>query len=177
MYLFFLSEQIIGRQAFEIKVCASPGRDRNSEESKSQKKTPKLKQIPERNASLINTRSMSRINSICSDDIEVYTLQVKGKKNYEILKYMRDAFDAYSAISKLKKIVSSSDESVTSSNQSFKRKESLEKSHLISLEQFLENIEMCAYYNVIVSKGIRDYNSLLTATKEVLFKFKTTRFG
>lgn len=131
-------------------------------QKKSPKEDKKVTQmaLPERRSSeipMMSTRSMSRKTSASSDDNEVFTLQVKtqfrfkknislmtqlfkkirGKRNYEILRYMRDAFDAYTAISKLKKIVSSSDESVTSSNLSFKRKESFSRNSeaSISLEQ------------------------------------------
>jgi hypothetical protein len=44
-------------------------------------------------------------NNNNSED-EVFTLQIKGRKNYEILRHIRDAFEVQSAISKLKKMVS-----------------------------------------------------------------------
>ena len=110
------SGQVIGHQVFEVKVCASPGRDRNTEEAKRIDKKPSKKAPVNMNADnsppcrLMNTRSMSNVRSMSSpgdaEDSEVFTLQVKGRKNYDILRQVRDAFEAYSAIEKLRKIVS-----------------------------------------------------------------------
>lgn len=118
-----------------MKVCASPGRDRNTEESKHQKKGAK----PVENTklvtpakpvldSIIQTRSMPRsCSSSSKNDTDVFTLQVKGRKNYEILRHIRDAFEAYSAITKLKRIVSTEMMSSKDSNESEKSTESEEK--------------------------------------------------
>lgn len=110
------SDQIQGRQVFELKVCASPGRDRNTEETKpakrAKRKDPDNNTVTEAPISLspqtlLIKRSMSSARSISnSADDEVFTLQVKGRKNYEMLKHIRDSFEAHSAISKLKRIVS-----------------------------------------------------------------------
>lgn len=85
---------------------------------------------------------MSSARSISnSADDEVFTLQVKGRKNYEMLKHIRDSFEAHSAISKLKRIVSGqktlvADDETSSASSSPKRKKSSSVDNLTnSLEE------------------------------------------
>lgn len=135
-------------------MCASPGRDRNTEETKATKgtkrKAPDInttekgmnlspQQAPLKSA-LAAKRTLSSAGSInSSNDEEVFTLQIKGRKNYEMLKHIRDAFEAHSAISKLKRIVSGQKTMVadetSSATSSPKRKNSSLENSTNSLEE------------------------------------------
>jgi len=58
------------------------------------------------NASSTSPSAANVVVGEAADDSEIFTLQVKGRRNYDILRQVRDAFEAYSAIEKLRKIVS-----------------------------------------------------------------------
>ncbi len=116
------SSQVIGHQVFEVKVCASPGRDRNTEEAKRIENKQSKKTLVNTDANkppchLMNTRSLSNLKSISAlsdtENSEVFTLQIKGRKNYDLLRHIRDAFDALAAIQKLRKFVSENSSTVS----------------------------------------------------------------
>ncbi len=93
-------------------LSACPGRDRNIDEKKLEKKKSKsiidannnkmtIVQQPEpKIVQLINNNQIKIKSSSLlqqSIDNEIFTLQVKGKKNYEILKKLNDALELQTA--------------------------------------------------------------------------------
>ena len=52
----------------------------------------------------LNTMTKENENRIIKDDAEIFTLKIKGRKNFEILKNLNDALEIQDAYSKLKKI-------------------------------------------------------------------------
>lgn len=125
---------MLGRDSFEVKICACPGRDRTSDEKKLPKpkqesvqeakkvspiqsninlksslenteKSKKFKHIePRLNEIRINSITKESENSVIKEDVEIFTLKIKGRKNYEILKNLNDALEIQDAYSKLKRI-------------------------------------------------------------------------
>ncbi|XP_017259385.1 cellular tumor antigen p53 isoform X2 [Kryptolebias marmoratus] len=82
---------VLGRRSFEVRVCACPGRDRKTEEENAgktqsgSKQTKKRKSAPAPNTS----NSVKKVRSSSSgeeEDKEVFTLHVRGRERYEMLK-------------------------------------------------------------------------------------------
>ncbi|KAK2863127.1 hypothetical protein Q5P01_002660 [Channa striata] len=89
--------QVLGRRCFEVRICACPGRDRKTEEennAKSQngtKQTKKRKSAPAPdNTAVKKSKSAS---SAEEEDKELYTLQVRGRERYEMLKKINDGLE------------------------------------------------------------------------------------
>lgn len=96
--------QLLGRSSFEVRVCACPGRDRKTEESNFRKdqETKTLGKTPSSNKRSLMKKSTSSVprpegskkaKLSGSSDEEIYTLQVKGKERYEMLKKINDSFE------------------------------------------------------------------------------------
>ncbi|XP_030647985.1 cellular tumor antigen p53 [Chanos chanos] len=86
---------LLGRRCFEVRVCACPGRDRRTEEgnyrklleSKNSSKTStSTKRIPRPEVS-------KRAKCSSSSDPEIFTLQVRGRDRYEMLKKINDSLE------------------------------------------------------------------------------------
>ncbi|XP_043932626.1 cellular tumor antigen p53-like isoform X2 [Protopterus annectens] len=93
--------KLLGRCCFEVRICACPGRDRKHEEAHFQKPQ-------EKNSAKTSTGTAKRtfkevsgstvlleINKkrTVNPEEEVFTLQVRGKERYEMLKKVNDALE------------------------------------------------------------------------------------
>ena len=89
-------DQVLGRQAAEVRVCACPGRDKAQEE----KSAFPNKYGPKRsNAGGLYSLSASALSKRKhSDDSEEFTLSVHGRENYELLLRIRDSLELASQV-------------------------------------------------------------------------------
>uniref|UniRef100_A0A8C2IBX6 Cellular tumor antigen p53 n=1 Tax=Cyprinus carpio TaxID=7962 RepID=A0A8C2IBX6_CYPCA len=96
--------QLLGRRSFEVRVCACPGRDRKTEESNFRKdqetktlgKTPsttKRSMTKESSSSTPRPEGSKKAKLSTTSDEEIYTLQVRGKDRYEMLKKINDSLE------------------------------------------------------------------------------------
>lgn len=95
--------QMLGRRSFEVRVCACPGRDRKTEESNFRKdqETKTMNKTPSTTKrGLIKESSTSRpegkkakLSPFVTSDEEVYTLQIRGKERFEMLKKINDSLE------------------------------------------------------------------------------------
>ncbi|XP_051523004.1 cellular tumor antigen p53-like isoform X2 [Myxocyprinus asiaticus] len=93
--------QLLGRRSFEVRVCACPGRDRKTEESNFRKeqeakttgKTPSKRSIKESSSSTPRPEGSKKAKLSNSSDEEIYTLQVRGKERFEMLKKINDSLE------------------------------------------------------------------------------------
>uniref|UniRef100_H2U135 Cellular tumor antigen p53 n=1 Tax=Takifugu rubripes TaxID=31033 RepID=H2U135_TAKRU len=89
---------VLGRRCFEVRVCACPGRDRKTEEANSTnmqngtKETKKRKSVPPPAAAAAAKKSKTA-SSAEEDDKELFTLQIRGRKRYEMLKKINDGLE------------------------------------------------------------------------------------
>ncbi|XP_078392509.1 cellular tumor antigen p53-like, partial [Cetorhinus maximus] len=94
------SGHLLGRRCFEVRVCACPGRDRKSEEENLKRQqensvgksggSATKRSIKE--VSQATTSPESRKKKVLSDD-EVFTLQVRGRERYELMKKLNEALE------------------------------------------------------------------------------------
>ncbi|KAM8881152.1 cellular tumor antigen p53 [Synchiropus picturatus] len=98
---------VLGRRCFEARICACPGRDRKTEEEngtkqKSGKQLKKRKSptLPESTECNKKTKSASS-----AEDDEVFTLRVRGRQNFEMLKKINDALELQDKLGKNKSAV------------------------------------------------------------------------
>ncbi|XP_036404559.1 cellular tumor antigen p53-like isoform X1 [Megalops cyprinoides] len=93
---------VLGRRCFEVRVCACPGRDRKTEEEKFQKKQEKTSTKTSggtkrnfREVSQPTTRPevSKKPKTVSKPEEEVYTLLVRGKERYEMLKHINDGLE------------------------------------------------------------------------------------
>ncbi|XP_057178376.1 cellular tumor antigen p53 isoform X1 [Triplophysa rosa] len=95
--------QLLGRRSFEVRVCACPGRDRKTEEgnlrkeqeAKTSDKTPSTTKRSFKESSSSNPRAESSKKAKLSNssDEEIFTLHVRGKERYEMLKKINDSLE------------------------------------------------------------------------------------
>ncbi|KAL4660617.1 cellular tumor antigen p53 isoform X1 [Arapaima gigas] len=95
--------QLLGRRSFEVRVCACPGRDRKGEEESYHKQQ-------EKNAAKATSGGTKRAfkdpcqpaprpegskktKSVSSGEEEIYTLQVRGRERYEMLKKINESLE------------------------------------------------------------------------------------
>ncbi|CAB1415323.1 unnamed protein product [Pleuronectes platessa] len=104
---------VLGRRCFEVRVCACPGRDRKTDEESSTKtpngpkQTKKRKQAPSNSAPHTTTVMKSKSSSSAEEeDKEVFTVLVKGRERYEIIKKINEAFEGAAEKEKAKNKVS-----------------------------------------------------------------------
>ncbi|XP_073510749.1 cellular tumor antigen p53 isoform X2 [Phyllobates terribilis] len=83
---------LLGRRCFEVRICACPGRDRRTEEENFQKKK-ELKASGKRAlpSSPIQDPALPKKKPHAEE--ELFTLQVKGRERYEMLKKINDALE------------------------------------------------------------------------------------
>ncbi|KAI8795344.1 cellular tumor antigen p53 isoform X2 [Biomphalaria glabrata] len=91
--------QVLGRRAVEVRICACPGRDRKADEKAA---LPQSNSKPVKGLGAKLTLS-TEIMSIAKkrkhgDDSEVFNLTVRGRENYEILCKMRDSLELSSLV-------------------------------------------------------------------------------
>ncbi|BFZ23853.1 hypothetical protein BsWGS_26891 [Bradybaena similaris] len=88
---------VLGRRAVEVRICACPGRDRKADERESQPVkgfVNKRGQQGTGSTVTVGTEIMSVAKKRkFADDKEIYSLSVRGKENFEILRKMRDALE------------------------------------------------------------------------------------
>ncbi|CAL9694736.1 unnamed protein product [Knipowitschia caucasica] len=84
---------VLGRRSFEVRVCACPGRDRKTEEGNQDKAQTDVKQ-PKKRKSVPVVPPLKRTKSASSDeDDKVFTLQVKGRERFQMLKKINDGLE------------------------------------------------------------------------------------
>ncbi|KAM9718049.1 cellular tumor antigen p53 [Menidia menidia] len=92
-----LEGQVLGRRCFEVRICACPGRDRKTEEENKDKlqngakQTKKRKSTPAPDASTV--KKSKSASSAEEDDKDVFTLQIRGRERYEMLKRINDGLE------------------------------------------------------------------------------------
>jgi len=87
--------QVLGRMCFEVRVCACPGRDRKTEEENANKAEKGVKATKKRKSVPVPHTSSKRMTPASSaDEEEVFALQVRGRRRYEMLKELNEALDA-----------------------------------------------------------------------------------
>lgn len=172
----------MGRHSFEIKICACPGRDRSTDENKFLKhKKNAAEKLPAKTNSVKLVSFKQKKNSSLNleeNDETTFTLVVKGRKNYEILKNLNEALRIQELYNKIKNNDSQLGQSIISNSFLAKKNSEITKrknESINTLEDFLESIDMSAYYNIINSKGIKDLSSLLSANKKKLNSFKISK--
>uniref|UniRef100_A0A8B9NN15 Cellular tumor antigen p53 n=1 Tax=Accipiter nisus TaxID=211598 RepID=A0A8B9NN15_9AVES len=85
--------QILGRRCFEVRVCACPGRDRKIEEENYRKRGG-AKGGAKRALSPAAEAPESSKKRVLNPDPEVFCLQVRGRRRYEMLKEINEALEA-----------------------------------------------------------------------------------
>ncbi|XP_068785618.1 cellular tumor antigen p53 isoform X2 [Struthio camelus] len=85
--------QLLGRRCFEVRVCACPGRDRKTEEENFRKKGGAKGGAKRALTPPAETPESSK-KRVLSPDTEVFLLQVRGRRRYEMLKEINEALEA-----------------------------------------------------------------------------------
>uniref|UniRef100_A0A3B3RT80 Cellular tumor antigen p53 n=1 Tax=Paramormyrops kingsleyae TaxID=1676925 RepID=A0A3B3RT80_9TELE len=90
--------QLLGRQCFEVRVCACPGRDRKSEEDKLRKmnEKPEVKTAPKAKRRIKEVSDPASQEKTCkqvkhASSEEVFLLEVHGKERFAMMKKINDA--------------------------------------------------------------------------------------
>ncbi|XP_020484796.1 cellular tumor antigen p53 [Labrus bergylta] len=88
---------VLGRQCFEVRICACPGRDRKTEEENSTKmqnstkETKKRKSVPSPDST--STKKPKSGSGTDEEDRECFVLHVRGRERYEMLKKINDGLE------------------------------------------------------------------------------------
>ncbi len=82
---------VLGRQSLEVRICASPGRDRRVDEKALSTRQKGLRKRPIGN--IILPASAAKRQRTESGDNEIFTLTVSCKEHYKTLVQMRDALE------------------------------------------------------------------------------------
>lgn len=92
--------QVLGRQCFEVRICACPGRDRKSEEENVKSITgetvtgTKRKRQNQRRELLHTPYSTAKkIKNDSSSDDDIYILHIRGKERYEMLRTINNSLE------------------------------------------------------------------------------------
>ncbi|XP_062904786.1 cellular tumor antigen p53-like [Mobula hypostoma] len=92
--------QLLGRQCFEVRVCACPGRDRKSEEENLQKQQGASAEKSGHPAAKRTSQDVTQANAApipskkkLVSDTETFTLQIQGRELYELLKKIKEALE------------------------------------------------------------------------------------
>ncbi|MBN3310676.1 P53 protein, partial [Amia calva] len=94
--------QLLGRRCFEVRVCACPGRDRKTEEENFRKVQEKSsakpagaakRTIKEVTQAAPRPEVSKKTKSSPSTEEEVFTLQVRGRERFEMLKKINESLE------------------------------------------------------------------------------------
>ncbi|XP_071946156.1 tumor protein 63-like isoform X2 [Antedon mediterranea] len=105
MLIFTLEDQsgtTLGRRVIEIRPCACPGRDRKNDEAESNKEK-RLKDKGTNKRTKVTTTQTKTISQVgkkrkLNADDELFTITVKGRENYEMLKKINEALELMRSI-------------------------------------------------------------------------------
>lgn len=89
--------QVLGRRAVEVRICACPGRDRKADEKGTLPVTPQQKKGFSRLTMGTEVTAVTQGKKRKLDD-DTYTLTVRGKENYELLCRLRDSLEITSLL-------------------------------------------------------------------------------
>ncbi|XP_074655602.1 tumor protein 63-like [Tubulanus polymorphus] len=112
--------KVLGRRVFEVRICACPGRDRKGEEA-SLKPKPTNVTMSTEIYSIGPAAKRRKLNSN-----EVFTVQVHGRENYEILCRIRDSLELSAMVSA---------DHVTAYKQQQQQQESIQKQPSLGTKQ------------------------------------------
>ncbi|XP_018589310.1 cellular tumor antigen p53-like [Scleropages formosus] len=85
--------EILGQGCFEVRVCACPGRDRKNDEENFRKRNASFSEV-----SHLEVQNKKIKYSNTSADDGVYTLLVRGKERFEMLKKINDSLELSDSI-------------------------------------------------------------------------------
>ncbi|XP_063302171.1 cellular tumor antigen p53-like [Pelobates fuscus] len=95
---------LLGRRCFEVRVCACPGRDRRSEEENYLKKRGlKITGKREIPSTPVSDSGLPKKRVLTEE--ETFTLQIKGRERYEMLKKINDAMETQDKVEQHKLVV------------------------------------------------------------------------
>ncbi|XP_061103743.1 cellular tumor antigen p53 isoform X1 [Conger conger] len=88
---------VLGRRSFEVRVCACPGRDRKTEEDNhrklQEKSVTKAATGTKRSLPASRPDDSKRTKTSSSNEEEIFTLQVRGKERFEMLKKINESLE------------------------------------------------------------------------------------
>uniref|UniRef100_H2ZH73 Cellular tumor antigen p53 n=1 Tax=Ciona savignyi TaxID=51511 RepID=H2ZH73_CIOSA len=91
--------QIIGRRVVEVRVCSCPGRDRSQEEKRkrsesgSKEATKRPYKSLQGTMNIMQTSAKRKCMMAGGDDQEEFTLKIRGRDKFEMLKKIKEALD------------------------------------------------------------------------------------